>query len=680
MDEKSAAGEISELRQRISDYDHAYYILQKSKAPDEEYDRLLSKLTQLEEKFPNLLTPDSPTQRVGQSPAEGFRQISHLRPMLSMANCFSIEELQRFDDRIKKTLGKDDIDYVCEPKIDGVAVNLTYKNGLLYSAATRGDGNTGEEITHNIKTIHEIPLRLCMANPPELIEIRGEVYMSRSDFKAVNINAKKKGKKLLVNPRNAASGALRALDPTISEERKLSFFAYGVGMQQWGKTKVSTVTGDDNSIPSNHYQQIELFKQWGIRKIPYIKRAASLAEMTKCYEELLLIRDQENYDMDGMVVEVNDYKQQERLGNISRSPRWMIAYKFPAQEKMTRLRDVEFQVGRIGTITPVARLDPIFVGGVTVHNATLHNMDEVARLDLCYDDTIVVRRAGDVIPQIVQVVKDYRKDEARKIKAPQKCPSCSTALVKHSERIAIICPAGWQCPQQKAKRIRHFVMRDAMDLEGLGDVFIDILTKKGLVNRPQDLFNLQKDELVNLERYADKSVGNIMKSLEEGKKTSLPRFIYALGIPDVGIATATNLATHFGGLDKIMQANNEELRQVMDIGEKVALSITEFFADEANQLMVSNLIKAGVVWQKIKPIGESSGFFGGKKVVITGTLARIKRNELKEKLTTAGARVTSQVSAKTDYLILGENPGSKLQEAINHKVPRLNEEELLSKL
>ena len=683
--DNSPAQEVLSLREKINDYDYAYYILQEPKVPDVEYGRIFKRLTELEEQHPELLTSDSPTQRVGQPPAEGFKQLSHNQPMLSLANCFGIGELQKFDERVKKALAATDVQYVCEPKIDGVAVNLIYKDGLLHTAATRGDGSTGEEITHNIRTIREIPLRLRAQNPsevipkliPKFIEVRGEIYIGRSDFKAINITAKKKGEKTLVNPRNAASGALRSLDPVISEQRKLKFFAYGVGMQDWSVPPQEKTP----SIPNNHFDQLQLLKKWGLCIVPHIKRAANMQELSSCYEALLAARDKGDYDMDGMVVKVNDYELQDELGVISRSPRWAIAYKFPAQEEMTRLKDVEFQVGRIGTVTPVARLEPVFVGGVTVNNATLHNMDEIERLDLRYGDTVIIRRAGDVIPQVVQVVQEYRKDKAGKIKAPQKCPACNTKLTRNAERIALICPAGWECPQQKAKRIRHFVMRNAMDMEGLGDVFIELLTKNGMVNRPQDLFNLQRAELLQMERYADKSVDNILDALEEGKKTTLPRLIFALGIPEVGIATATNLAAHFGNLDKVMAASEEELQEVDDIGDKVAISIKTFFAQQDNQVMIEELIKAGVTWQPLSPKKKvMGGFFGGKKVVITGTLEGMKRDEMRQKLVAAGAKVTTQVSAKTDYLIVGKDPGSKLQEAIKHDVTRLDETETISHL
>ena len=669
-----AQREAEALKIKINEHNNSYYNLQQPTVPDEEYDKLFSRLSQLEKEFPQLVSEDSPTQKVGIAPAGGFRQVKHLKPMLSLANCFSEEELEKFDRRIKKQIGWDkespELVYVCEPKIDGVALNLIYKKGILINAVTRGDGQTGEEVSHNITGIKEIPTKLNSDNPPQTIEVRGEVYIKRSAFQKINARAEKEGGKILVNPRNAASGGLRALDTSISTERRLSFFAYGVGKEE--------STG--NLSADNHLDQLQTLQRWGLTIIPYKKAVRTISEMNKCYKDLLKTRDTGDYDVDGMVVRVNEYKKQEELGFVSRSPRWMIAYKFPAQEKMTILRDVEFQVGRVGTITPVAKLEPVFVGGVTVSNSTLHNMDEIERLGLYIGATVVIRRAGDVIPQVAQVVADKKSEKGSKIVPPTTCPSCNTKLVKKG--VAWQCPAGWECTQQKIKRIRHFVMRDAMDIEGFGDVLIEILVDKGMINRPDDLFRLRRDELIKMERYADKSVDNLIASMEKSKSTTMPRFIFALGIPEVGIATATGLATHFNSLAKIMDASPEDLREVDDIGEKVAASINDFFADKENRDLVASLQEAGINWADPRPAGSESknGFIAGKKFVITGSLASMPRNDLRDKLISMGAKVSSSVSKKTDYLIVGENPGSKLDDAIKNGVEQLTEEEVLGKL
>ena len=659
--------EASDLRQQLEEHNHAYYTLQQPSIPDADYDKLFQRLQELESQHPELATADSPTQKVGQAPARGFVQVEHHKPMLSLANCFSEEELTRFDERVKKQLDINTCTYACEPKIDGVALNLIYRKGELVSGVTRGDGRVGEDVSHNVATIKTIPKKLKTTNPPELIEIRGEVYISRSDFEKVNKKAAKEGNKILANPRNAASGALRSLDPAVSIERKLSFFAYGVGE-------------DTAQSAKDHTKQLKVLAEWGLPVIEHTHQATSIAEMMNCYEELLRQREKGDYDLDGMVIRVNDYSSQEQLGSVSRAPRWMIAYKFPAQEKTTQLKDVEFQVGRIGTITPVARLEPVFVGGVTVSNATLHNMDEISRLDLHTDDTVIIRRAGDVIPQVVAVVKEKRNPKAKPIKSPTVCPSCKTKLAKHEDKVALFCPAGWKCRQQQLNRIRHFTMRNAMDLDGFGDVLIEKLVENKMIQRPDDLYSLTKEELLKMERYADKSVGNLIASLEKCKDTTMPRFVFAMGIPEVGIATATSLTLHFDGdLAKLMDASLEDLQMVPDVGGKVAASIKEFFGNADNRDMIQQLLDAGVRWDKPQT-ATADGFFSGKRIVITGTLKSMTRNELRDKLVGLKAKVSSQVSAKTDYLIVGEAPGSKLQEAIQKQVPQLSEEEVMGKL
>ena len=674
--------------EEITKHNQAYYIEQTPTIPDEEYDLLFRTLSELEEQYPDLVTADSPTQKVGAKPATGFTQIKHFQPMLSLANCFSTEELLKFDERLKKILAKSNesqanivpeidlsITYVCEPKIDGVAINLIYEQGKLIHAVTRGDGKVGEEVTHQIATIGDIAQELTKPDGPDvpqLLEVRGEIYISRSNFEEVNRQAKKAGNKILVNARNAASGALRSLDPAISVERKLSFFAYGVGKEE-------PAPGNKLSA-DNHIDQLSCMKKWGITTIPSYQKATTIDEMIIFYKRLLKERDKGNYDLDGMVVRVNDYAYQQELGAVSRAPRWMIAYKLPAQEKFTQLKSVEFQVGRTGAMTPVAKLEPVFVGGVTVSNATLHNMDEIGRLDLHLGDTVVIRRAGDVIPQVAQAVIDKRPSNATKITPPKNCPSCGTKLVKNEDKVAMFCPSGWECQQQKIKRLRHFAMRDAMDLEGFGDTFIEMIVSNGMVSRPGDLYKLDRAKLLEMERYADKSVDNLLDALQKSKETTMARFIYSLGIIDVGIATATNLAIHFNDLNKLLYVSVEDLQQVDDIGEKVAYSIRTFFDDADNKKVVNDLLQAGITWPEPRPPAASANFFSGKKVVITGTLGSMARNELRDKLVALGAKVSSQVSAKTDYLVVGENPGSKLQEALSKNVPTLSEQDTLAKI
>lgn len=700
-------GEVIHLRQQINKHNHAYYALQAPLISDEEYDLLFKQLVEFEEQSPDLVTADSPTQQVGTKPAEGFKQIKHFQPMLSLANCFSKEELIKFDERLTKLLSKADgapgdinngdankeatnkknaakddkendnkinITYICEPKIDGVALNLIYEKGKLVNAVTRGDGQVGEEVTHQISTIKEIPKELKGGNKkiPQLIEIRGEVYISRSNFEKVNQKARAEDGKILVNPRNAASGALRSLDPAISAERKLSFFAYGVGKEEPASNNKLSAT--------NHLQQISCIQDWGVTTIPYHKVATNLDEVMSCYADLLQKRDQGDYDLDGMVIRVNEYAYQQELGAVSRAPRWMIAYKFPAQEKMTRLKSVEFQVGRIGTITPVAKLEPVFVGGVTVSNATLHNMDEINRLGLHLGDTVVIRRAGDVIPQVAKALEERRLPDAVAISPPKNCPSCNTKLAKNEDKVALFCPSGWQCNQQKIKRLRHFCMRNAMDLEGFGDIFIEMIVNNGMVSRPSDLYKLDRAKLLEMERYADKSVDNLLESLSKSKDTTMARFIYALGITDVGIATATSLSNHFNDIDKLMTASLDDLQEVEDVGEKVADSVKQFFDDADNKQVISDLLNSGIKWPEPRPLDIPESFFGGKKIVITGSLSAMTRNELRDKLVGLGAKVSSQVSTKTDYLVVGENPGSKLQEATKKNVPTLSEQEVMTKI
>lgn len=656
---------INELREKINQYNYAYYIDQDPTVTDDEYDRLFRELSQLEEQHPHLRTEDSPTLRIGQPPASGFKEIRHLQPLLSLNNCFSAAEMEKFDIRMKKEAGE--LIYSCVPKIDGIAVNLRYEKGLLCQGATRGDGYRGEDVTHSIRTIFSVPLRLRTEQPPELIEVRGEVYIRKSDFAKVNQKARRDKQKLFVNPRNAASGALRSLDPAISAARRLSFFAYAIG-----EAKTDT--------PLRSYQSIwNQLESWGFIMVPHSDWVNTLAQVEQRYQALVKLRNQTDFEMDGMVVALDDMQLRDKLGNIHRAPRWAIAYKFPAHEKSTRLLAVDFQVGRTGAITPVARLEPVYVAGVTVQNATLHNMDEIKRLDLREGDQVIVRRAGDVIPQIVKAIAKTRTGKSQAIKEPRACPVCGRALIRVAEQAVIRCPGEWDCTEQKVLRLRHFVTRNAIDIEGFGEVLVRQLVKNNLVARPQDIYRLQSDRLLELERYAEKSTTNLITQREKSKDTTLARFIYALGIREVGQATAEKLASHFGDITPIMTATREQLEVVDDVGVIVAELIHSFFADEENRAMVDQLLKLGVRWEKVTP-KRKEGFFADKAIVITGSFSSIARAQLRATLMEAGARVTAKVSSKTDYLVVGAKPGSKLQEANKHGVKTLNEEETLRHL
>ncbi len=654
--------QLNQLREKINQYNHAYYVDQDPMVTDNEYDRLFRQLSQLEEEHPHLRTKDSPTVRIGQPPAAGFKEVRHLQPLLSLNNCFTSAEMQKFDLRMRKEA--DEFTYSCIPKIDGIAVNLRYEKGLLQQGATRGDGYRGEDVTHSIRTIYSIPLSLKTQQPPELIEVRGEVYIRQSDFVKINQKARRDKQKLFVNPRNAASGALRSLDPAISAARRLSFFAYGIG-------KIEAATS------FNSYKHIwQQLSDWGFIMVPHSSWASSLPQVEEHYHKLLKQRNDADFEMDGMVVTIDDLQLRTKIGNIHRAPRWAIAYKFPAHEKSTRLLAVDFQVGRTGAITPVARLEPVYVAGVTVKNATLHNMDEIERLDLRLGDQVIVRRAGDVIPQIVKAIKEARAAEAQSIKLPNRCPVCKRSLVKTEGQAIVRCPGEWECPEQRVLRLRHFVTRDAMDIEGFGEVLVRQLVTNNLVARPPDIYKLQSEKLMELERYAEKSATNIIAQREKSKNTSLGCFIYALGIREVGKATAEKLAAHFGKIESLMSATREALEEVEDVGVVVAELIYSFFSKPENCEMVRQLQELGVSWQAVKT-PEKEGFFSRKLVVITGSFTARPRRELRSALIQAGAKVTAKVSSKTDYLIVGDKPGSKLQEANRHGIKTLNEKDVL---
>ena len=662
--------QIDTLRQDLRRYEYEYHVLDNPTIPDAEYDRLFHQLKALEAAYPELITADSPTQRVGAKPLSGFAQIRHEIPMLSLDNAFSDEEFYAFVKRIEDRLIRlpEPLTFCCEPKLDGLAVSILYVNGVLTQAATRGDGTTGEDITANIRTIRNIPLQLLMDNPPVRLEVRGEVFMPHAGFERLNQQALEKGEKTFANPRNAAAGSLRQLDPKITSKRPLVLNAYGIGIAE----------GVD--LPNTHYERLQWLKSIGIPVNPEIRLCNGTDEVLDFYRDIQNKRSSLGYDIDGTVLKINDIALQEKLGFISKAPRWAIAYKFPAQEELTRLNDVEFQVGRTGAITPVAKLEPVFVAGVTVSNATLHNGDEIERLDIAIGDTVVIRRAGDVIPQIIGVLHDRRPADARPIVFPETCPVCDSAIVRIEGEAVARCTGGLFCAAQRKEALKHFVSRKAMDIDGVGGKLIEQLVDRELVHTPADLFKLDLTTLTRLERMGAKSAENALASLEKAKNTTLARFIFALGIREVGEATALNLANHFKTLEALQNADLEALQQVPDVGEVVANRILAFWHEPHNVAVVNDLIAQGVHWETVETKEVTENRFKGKTVVLTGTLTQMGRNEAKALLQDMGAKVSGSVSAKTDFVIAGDAAGSKLTKAQELGVTVLTEEEFLAQI
>ena len=662
--------QIDTLRQDLRRYEYEYHVLDNPTIPDAEYDRLFHQLKALEAAHPELITADSPTQRVGAKPLSGFAQIRHEIPMLSLDNAFSDEEFYAFVKRIEDRLIclPEPLTFCCEPKLDGLAVSILYVNGVLTQAATRGDGTTGEDITANIRTIRNIPLQLLMDNPPARLEVRGEVFMPHAGFERLNQLALEKGEKTFANPRNAAAGSLRQLDPKITSKRPLVLNAYSIGIAE----------GVD--LPNTHYDRLQWLKSIGIPVNPEIRLCNGTDEVLDFYRDIQNKRSSLGYDIDGTVLKINDIALQEKLGFISKAPRWAIAYKFPAQEELTRLNDVEFQVGRTGAITPVAKLEPVFVAGVTVSNATLHNGDEIERLDIAIGDTVVIRRAGDVIPQIIGVLHDRRPADARPIVFPETCPVCDSAIVRIEGEAVARCTGGLFCAAQRKEALKHFVSRKAMDIDGVGGKLIEQLVDRELVHTPADLFKLDLTTLTRLERMGAKSAENALASLEKAKNTTLARFIFALGIREVGEATALNLANHFKTLEALQNADLEALQQVPDVGEVVANRILAFWHEPHNVAVVNDLIAQGVHWETVETKEVTENRFKGKTVVLTGTLTQMGRNEAKALLQDMGAKVSGSVSAKTDFVIAGDAAGSKLTKAQELGVTVLTEEEFLAQI
>lgn len=668
---KKEKNRVLELHSLINFHSHKYHSLDTPEIEDHEYDALFQELLQLEDRFPELLYDFSPSQRVGSKPLDGFKKIEHLIPMLSLENAFNQQDMEDFNKRIlERLLIEADVNFSCEPKLDGIAVNLLYKNGRLDLASTRGDGKIGEDITHNIRTINSIPLSLIDSNSklPTVIEIRGEVFIEKKDFDLANKKAIKAGEKTFANPRNAAAGSLRQLDPSIAASRPLKFYAHGMGFIEEG----------DFKLPDSQSEMLKQYKSWGLPTNPYNDVAANLEACEEYYLKILNERDILPYEIDGIVFKVNNLAKQLSLGQVSRAPRWAIARKFPAEVGTTLVKKISFQVGRVGGITPVAEFSPVNIGGVTVSHASIHNFDEINRLDVREGDTVDIKRAGDVIPQIISVNLDKRKKGSLKVSLPKRCPSCKNDLVRIEGEAILRCTAGLDCPAQRIGSLIHFVSRNALNIDGLGERIIELLVDKKLVLNFADLFRLDIKDIINLEGFGEKSATNLIKSIQASKDTNLSRFIYSLGIREVGEATAMNLALNFNNISKFLAADEQDFLEINDIGPVASNYIKEFLASDENINLVKDLIALGVNPKEMEVKNDNP--FSSKSIVITGSFNNIARSQLKEELIRVGARVSSSVSSKTEYLIAGEKPGSKLKKATDLQITILDEEEALKLL
>jgi len=661
----SIRARVSELRTVLHEHNYRYHVLDDPAISDAEYDRLFGELQDLEEQHPELAAPDSPTNRAGAPPLREFPSVRHEVSMLSLSNAFDPSEVIAFDRRIRERADVDRVEYVAEPKLDGLAVSLLYQRGILVRGATRGDGETGEDVTANIKTIKSVPLRLHGSDIPEALEVRGEVFLSHDGFRRLNEEQRSRDGKLFVNPRNAAAGSLRQLDSRLTARRPLEVFFYGMGR----------VNG---KIPDNHWDLLQAFRSWGLRVSPLAELVTGAEGCIGYYEKTGAMRPDLPYDIDGVVYKVSDLVIQAALGNISRAPRWALAHKFPAQEESTQVEGIEVQVGRTGAVTPVARLRPVFVGGVTVSNATLHNRREIERLDIRVGDTVVVRRAGDVIPEVVSVNKGKRPPNALPYEYPPVCPVCGSEIVYEGEGIVARCSGGLYCAAQRKESIKHFASRRAMDIDGLGDKLVEQLVERNLVTDAADLYSLNHQQLAALDRLADKSARNLVEALDRSKSTRLDRFLYALGIGQVGESTAQQLAAHFGSLDAIMAAPVEVLENIHDIGPVVAASIRTFFDQPHNAEVIQKLRQAGVDWPEHAPAPTTPDSpLAGKTFVLTGALSSMARDEAKRRLQGLGAKVTGSVSKKTDFVVAGSDPGSKVAKAEQLGVEIIGEPEFL---
>ena len=679
MNEKEAIKELEKLREEINYHNHRYYILDSPVISDAEYDRLFKKLQELENNFPHLITPDSPTERVGAKPLTEFKTIAHTIPMLSLNNANNVEEAREFDERVKRFLEtKEEIEYVAEPKMDGLAIELVYVDGLFTAGSTRGDGYTGEDVTLNLRTVKSIPLRLLNKTVekvkvegektlplpiPARLEVRGEVFIPIKEFERLNREREERGEPAFANPRNAAAGSIRQLDSKITAMRPLDIYCYGIGALEGAKFKT-------------HWEILHTLKGWGLKVNPFIKICKGIDEVIKYHEDMEEKRDRIPYELDGVVVKVNSLDLQDRLGILTRSPRWAVAYKFKARQETTRVKDIIVGVGRTGALTPVAILEPVEVGGVTVERATLHNQDEVDRKDVRVGDTVVVQRAGDVIPEVVMVIKEKRTGSEKPFRLPEKCPLCGSAVVK--EGAIHRCTGGLSCPAQLKEGIRHFAAKRAMNIEGLGDKHIDQFVEKGVIKDMADLYSLKKEDIAELERWADKSAQNLLDQIEKSKDTTLARMIYALGIRQVGEHVAKVLANNFGSLDELMKASYDNLMEIHEIGPETAESIVTFLKEGHNRNVIEKLKRAGVK-SPLTPLFQRGVRgdlrFKGNQFVLTGTLSGFTRGEAKELIESLGGRITSSVSKNTDYVIAGAEPGSKYDKAVELGIKILNEEE-----
>ncbi len=662
---------IAQLRVEINHHNHYYYVLDDPQIPDAEYDRLMQRLQALELQAPELITPDSPTQRVGAKPLSGFAEVPHAVAMLSLDNAFSDDDMLAFDARVTKGLEVDEVIYCAEPKLDGLAVSLRYERGLLVRAATRGDGRVGEDITQNVRTINSVPLRLMGDEFPPVLEVRGEVYMSRAGFDALNKRQRDHEEKPFANPRNAAAGSLRQLDPKITATRPLAMYCYGVGEV------------DEALSGASHRDILACLKEWGLPVSPETKEVRGVAGCLEYYHQIGEKRAALPYEIDGVVFKVNSIRQQQALGFVSRAPRWAIAHKFPAQEEMTRLIDIDIQVGRTGALTPVARLEAVFVGGVTVTNATLHNEDEVRRKDVRAGDMVVVRRAGDVIPEVVSVVLAARPDDARAFVMPTDCPVCGSEVRRAEGEAVSRCSGGLYCSAQRKEAIKHFASRRAMDIEGLGDKLVEQLVEMGWLNSVADLYDrsaLPHEKLAGMARMGDKSADNLIAAIDKSKQTTLARFLFSLGIREVGQTTAQSLANHFGKLPAIMDADEEALLAVADVGPVVVANLRAFFHESHNREVIESLQRLGVQWPDVAAKRDQPQPLAGQIFVLTGSMESMTRDEAKAKLQALGAKVTASISKKTRYLVVGADPGSKRDKAEKLGVPILDEAALESLL
>ena len=670
---KATVDKLESLREQIRQHNYRYHVLDDPEVPDAEYDRLMRQLQSIEAEHPALVSPDSPTQRVGDKPISSFGTVPHEMPMLSLDNAFAEDELRDFHrrvlDRLELEEGDDEFVYAAEPKLDGAAVSLLFEAGQLVRGATRGDGTTGEDITHNVRTIEAVPLKLRGAGFPGVLEVRGEVFMPKAGFEAYNNKARKAGEKTFVNPRNAAAGSLRQLDPKLTASRPLDIYIYSVGVVK------------DGALPGQHSEVLDQLQEWGLRTCPERRVVKGADGCLGFYKDIGRRRDALPYEIDGVVYKVDSLADQRELGFVSRAPRWAIAHKFPAQEELTKVLDVEFQVGRTGAVTPVARLEPVFVGGVTVSNATLHNIDELHRKDVRIGDTVIVRRAGDVIPEVVSVIAKRRPKNTRRVNLPKKCPVCRSAVAREEDEAVARCTGGLFCAAQRSESLKHFVSRRALDVDGFGSKLIEQLVAADRVKTPADLYGLSSEELSSLDRMGEKSAQNLVGAIEKSKSTTLPRFLYGLGIREVGEATAASLANHYGKLDSIMLANEEDLQRIADVGPIVASRIRGFFNEAHNREVIEGLRNAGVTWNESDPVTiPNDGALFGKSFVLTGTLGSMTRDEAKEKIQLLGGKVTGSVSSKTHYVVAGEKSGSKLSKAEKLGVSVLDEAGLLKLL